>query len=77
MHRLDDIQKPQNVHFIHNGYEVLGRHVAVKVHADGETHKIGYFTGEIEAAKVGDCPPAGEKAAKIYHGESATLNFEP
>ncbi|MHC4573173.1 MAG: HNH endonuclease [Planctomycetota bacterium] len=41
----------------------------VKIHADGKTRTVGYFTDEIEAAKAYD------KAAKIHHGEFAALNF--
>jgi hypothetical protein len=41
----------------------------VKIHADGKTHTVGYFTDEVEAAKAYD------KAAKIYHAEFAALNF--
>jgi hypothetical protein len=42
----------------------------VKIHADGKTHTVGYFTDEVQAAKAYD------KAAKIHHAEFAALNFE-
>jgi len=43
---------------------------AVRIHADGKTHTIGYFTNEIQAAKAYD------HAARKYHGDFAVLNFE-
>jgi len=42
---------------------------AVKIMADGKTISLGYYKDEIQAAKVYD------RAAKIYHGEFAALNF--
>jgi hypothetical protein len=42
---------------------------AVKIMADGKTYNLGCYKDEIQAAKVYD------RAAKIYHGEFAALNF--
>jgi len=41
----------------------------VKIMADGKTYHLGCYKDEIQAAKVYD------RAAKIYHGEFAALNF--